>query len=98
MTIEITLKPDHLFDGETVSETIKKIAKYYINQDDYNQEIISIEEHFDNGFARAFYNSEIKKVQSDLDAKLSEAEQEYYNQLEEEDWREQEIRAYWDNR
>tara|TARA_Y100001937_G_C7027550_1_gene288489 strand:+ start:319 stop:615 length:297 start_codon:yes stop_codon:yes gene_type:complete len=98
MTIEITLRPDHLFDGETVSEAVENIANYYIEQDDYNREIISIEEHFDNGFSRAFYQSEIEKVQSDLETKLSEAEQEYYNQLEEEDWREQESVSYWENR
>lgn len=98
MTIEIILKPNDLFDGETIEEIINDIAEYYIGKDDYNQEIKSIEETFDNGFSRAFYNSEIEKVQNDLDIKLSEAEQEYYGQLEEEDWKEDESRTYRANR
>ena len=98
MTIEIILKPNDLFDGNSIKEVVNDIARHYIDQDDYNQEIKSIEETFDNGFSRAFYQSEIEKIQSDLDVKLNEAEQEYYDQLEEEDWREDESRNYWDNR
>ena len=98
MTIEIILKPHHCFDGETLKEVINDIAEYCIDENDYHQKIISIQKRFGNGFAIGYFTSEIEKIQKDLDVKLEEAEQEYYNQLEEEDWREQEIRAYWDNR
>lgn len=96
--IEIQIKPNKSFDGNTTKEVINDIAKHYIEADDFNQEIQSITEFFDNGFSRAFYQSEIDKVQKDLDVKLNEAEQEHYDQLEEEDWREQESIEYLENR
>tara|TARA_S200002703_G_scaffold96071_1_gene83029 strand:- start:110 stop:406 length:297 start_codon:yes stop_codon:yes gene_type:complete len=98
MTVEIQVKPYGFFDGETLEKVINNMVKYSQENDEYSHEIVAITQDFDNGFAKAFFQSEIERVQKDLDVKLSEAEQEYYNQLEEEDWREQEIREYWDNR
>jgi hypothetical protein len=98
MTIEITVKPNHVFDGDTVEEVINDITQYCVMQNDFYQKIVSIEKTFNSGFCVGFFNSEIEKVQSDLDFKLNEAEIEYINSLNEEDWREQESRAYWANR
>lgn len=98
MTIEIQVKSGGFFDGDNLEKVINDIVEYSKEDDMYSHTIVAITQDFDNGFSRAFYQSEIEKVQSDLDYRLSEAEQEFYNQLEEEDWREDESRSYWANR
>ena len=98
MTIEIQTKPYGFFDGDTLEKVINDMVEYSKKYDEYSHKIVAITQDFDNGFSKGFSQSEIQKVQSDLDDKLSEAEQEFYNQLEEEDWREDEIRSYWANR
>ena len=82
MTIEIQIKPYGFFDGDTLEEVINDMVEYSKKNDDYSHKIVAITQDFDNGFSRAFYQSEIEKVQSDLDDRLGEAEQEFYNQLE----------------
>jgi hypothetical protein len=98
MTIEIQVKSGGFFDGDTLEKVINDMVEYSKEDDMYSHTIVAITEDFDNGFSRAFYQSEIQKVQSDLDYKLSEAEHKYYNQLKEKDWREDESRTFWNNR
>ena len=98
MTIEIQVKPYGFFDGDTLEKVINDMVEYSKKYDEYSHEIVAITQDFEHGFSKGSSQSEIEKVQSDLDDRLSEAEHEFYNQLEEEDWREQESRSYWANR
>jgi hypothetical protein len=97
MTIQITIGNRDLFEGEKVEEILKDIVEYYSEEDEFSKEIISIERVLDNGFSVGFYNSEIERIQRDLEDKFSEEEKEYRESLEEKPWIEQAI-SYWASR
>ena len=100
MTIEIKLQSHpSVFQGDTIEKAIftivEWIKKNHSCPSEFSQEIEKVEKFSNDCFAETINKQEIEEKLND---QLSEAEQDYYNGFEEEDWREQESRDCWANR
>ena len=103
MTIEIKLQSHPaIFQGNTIEEAITTIVEWIKKNhscpSEFSQEIEKVEKFSNDCFAETINKKQTQEIEEKLNDQLSEAEQDYYNGFEEEDWRDQESATYWANR